>query len=64
MKAHTIKSEKDYNLALVEVEKLWGAPVDTIEGDKLDELIRQIEDYESKHYSIDPPSTEVRKNMK
>ncbi|MES9859141.1 MAG: transcriptional regulator [Sedimenticola sp.] len=50
-----IKTEQDYDAALAQVEALWGAPVDTSEGDRLDVLITLIEAYESKHHPIDPP---------
>ena len=55
MNLHSIKSEQEYNLALKEVEELWGAQVGTPEGDKLEVLITQIEAYESKHHSIGSP---------
>ena len=51
----SIKSKKDYDLALIEVEKLWGAPVGSFEGDKLEELIKLIEAYELKFYPVDLP---------
>ncbi|MES9902900.1 MAG: transcriptional regulator [Sedimenticola sp.] len=50
-----IKTEQDYDAALAEVEALWGAPVDTSEGDRLDVLITLIEAYEARHHPIDPP---------
>ncbi len=50
-----IKTEKDYDAALAEVEALWGAPEDTPDGDKLDVLITLVEAYEAKHHPIDPP---------
>ncbi len=50
-----IKTEQDYDSSLAEVEALWGAPLDTPEGDKLDVLITLVEAYEAKHYPIDPP---------
>ncbi len=55
MNIHPIKSEKDYEEALCEVEALWGAEEGTEEGNKLDVLIVLVEDYESKHHPIDPP---------
>lgn len=50
-----IKTEQDYDAALVEIEQLWGAKVDTPEGDKLDVLITLVEAYDAKHHPIDPP---------
>ena len=31
MKIHTIESESDYDFALIEVQKLWGAKIGTTE---------------------------------
>jgi len=50
-----IKTERDYEAALAEIEKLMGAEPNTPEGDKLDVLTTLVETYEEKHYPIDPP---------
>ena len=50
-----IRSEADYEAALVEVERLWGARSGTPEGDRLDVLATLIDAYESEHHPIDPP---------
>lgn len=50
-----IRSEADYEAALKEIERLWGAPSGTPEGDRLDVLATLIDAYESQHYPIDPP---------
>ncbi len=50
-----IRSEADYDAALEEVERLWGAKSGTPEGDRLDVLTTLIEVYEAKHYPMDPP---------
>jgi HTH-type transcriptional regulator/antitoxin HigA len=50
-----IRSEADYEAALAEVERLWGARSGTAEGDRLDVLATWIDAYESEHYPIDPP---------
>jgi HTH-type transcriptional regulator / antitoxin HigA len=50
-----IRNEADYEAALVEVERLWGAALGTPEGDRLDILATLIDAYEAKHYPIDPP---------
>jgi HTH-type transcriptional regulator/antitoxin HigA len=42
-----ILSETDLRAALEEVEKLWGAPTGSPEGDRLDELVTRIEVYET-----------------
>jgi HTH-type transcriptional regulator/antitoxin HigA len=50
-----IRSEADYDRALREVERLWGAKLGTPKGDRLDILITLIEAYEDKHYPMDLP---------
>ena len=50
-----IRSEADYEAALAEVERLWGAKTGTPEGDRLDILATLIDVYESKHHPMDPP---------
>jgi HTH-type transcriptional regulator / antitoxin HigA len=50
-----IRSEADYEKALTEVERLWGARSGTPEGDRLDVLATLIDAYESAHHPIDPP---------
>ncbi|MCZ4072161.1 helix-turn-helix domain-containing protein [Agrobacterium sp. LMR679] len=50
-----IRTEADYDAALAEVERLWGAKSGTPDGDRLDVLATLIEVYEAKHYPMDPP---------
>jgi HTH-type transcriptional regulator/antitoxin HigA len=50
-----IRSEADYEAALTEVERLWGAPPGTTRGDRLDVLATLIDAYEAEHYPMDPP---------
>jgi HTH-type transcriptional regulator / antitoxin HigA len=50
-----IRSERDYESALKEVERLWGAKAGTRDGDRLDVLATLIDAYESEHYPMDPP---------
>src|SRR5260370_16585198 len=50
-----IRSEADYEWALAKIEKLWGAPSASAEGDRLDVLATLIDAYETEHYPIDPP---------
>jgi HTH-type transcriptional regulator/antitoxin HigA len=50
-----IRSERDYEHALAEVEELWGAKAGTPRGDRLDILATLIEAYETEHYPMDPP---------
>jgi len=50
-----IRTERDYDAALTEVERLWGAKRGTQAGDRLDILATLIEAYEVVHHPIDPP---------
>ncbi|MBW2251693.1 MAG: helix-turn-helix domain-containing protein [Deltaproteobacteria bacterium] len=50
-----IKTESDYNAALVEIERLMEADLNTPEGDKLDVLTTLVEAYEEKYYPISQP---------
>lgn len=50
-----IRSTADYNEALAEVDRLWGAESGTPAGDRLDVLATLIDAYEAEHYPIDPP---------
>lgn len=52
---HPIKTERDYNAALTEVERLMDAAPDSPEGDRLDIFVTLIEAYEAKHHVIDLP---------
>ena len=55
MNIRPIKSETDYDAALAEIDRLWGAAPDTDEGDKLDVLLTLVDAYEEEHYPIDSP---------
>jgi HTH-type transcriptional regulator/antitoxin HigA len=50
-----IKTERDYQNALREIEKLWDAKPNTAAGDRLDVLVTLVEAYEQKRYPIAPP---------
>lgn len=50
-----IRTEEDYETALAEVGRLWGAKSGSPEGDRLDVLATLIDAYESAHHPIDPP---------
>ena len=50
-----IRSKRDYETALKEVERLWGAKAGTSDGDRLDALATLIDAYEEEHYPLDPP---------
>lgn len=55
MNIHPIKTEKDYENALLRIENLWGVEKDTESGDELDLLVTLVELYEMKNYPILPP---------
>jgi len=50
-----IRTEADHSAALAEVERLWGSPSGTRDGDRLDVLATLIDAYEAHHYPMDPP---------
>jgi len=50
-----IRTKSDYEAALAEVERLWGAKAGTFRGDRLDVVATLIEAYEAEHYPMDPP---------
>lgn len=50
-----IRSEDDYQAAMAEIERLWGAKAGTPEGDRLDVLATLIDAYEAEHDPMDPP---------
>ncbi|MBM9576048.1 transcriptional regulator [Leptospira sp. 201903070] len=55
MEIKPIKSAKDHDLALKEIEKLWDSKKNTPEYDKLDILITLVDSYENKHFPIESP---------
>jgi HTH-type transcriptional regulator / antitoxin HigA len=50
-----IRTKADYENALGEVERLWGAKSGTSKGDRLDVLATLIDAYEAQHCPMDPP---------
>jgi HTH-type transcriptional regulator / antitoxin HigA len=50
-----IRTAKDYEGALKDVERLWGAKSGTPEGDRLDVLATLIDAYEAAQFPMDPP---------
>lgn len=52
-----LRSERDYDVALKEIERYFESEPKpgTPEGDRFDLLALVIEDYERKHWPIDPP---------
>lgn len=47
-----VRNEADLAAALARVDQLWGAPVDTPEGNELEVLVVLIEKYEDEHYPM------------
>lgn len=52
---HPIKTEKDYEAALVEIERLWRAEAGTEDEDRLDVLVTLVEAWEEQNYPVSPP---------
>ena len=50
-----IRSKGDYEVAMAEIERLWGARSGTPKGDRLDILATLVDAYENEHYPMDPP---------
>lgn len=50
-----IKTEEDYQAALLKLDELFDAPEGTPESDEADILAVMVDDYENKHYPIDSP---------
>lgn len=51
-----IRTEEEYEAALARIYELFHAPLDSPEGDELENLVDSVERYEDEHYPIDPPS--------
>lgn len=54
MHIHPIRTDKDHESALREIEALWGADEGTEDGDRLDVLVTLVEDYEKRRWPIEP----------
>lgn len=50
-----IRTKRDHEAALKEIERLWGAKTGTLDGDRLDVLATLVDAYETEHYQMDPP---------
>ena len=50
-----IRTKRDYEAALREVERLWGAKTGSRDGDRLNVLAILIDAYEADRYRMDPP---------
>lgn len=56
MNTKLIKTETDYRNAINRFSKVFQSKRGTPEGDQADLLALLIEDYENKHYAIEPPN--------
>lgn len=50
-----IKNDRDHEAALAIIDSLWGAALNTDEGDRLEIWITLVDAYEAKHHLIDIP---------
>ena len=50
-----IKTRTDYEAAVAEMKRLWGAKSGTPDGDRLDILATLVDTYEARHFPMDPP---------
>ncbi len=50
-----IKTDREYQAALKEIDRLFDAAVDTPDGDRLEVLVALVEAYERQHYPISLP---------
>ncbi len=55
MKPHPLQTEAEYRAALDEVARLFDAPDNTPEADRLEVMARMVETYEAAHYRMDLP---------
>ena len=55
MEIHTIKTEKEYEIALQKINKLLNASENSKQAEQLEILSILIEDYENKNYKIGMP---------
>jgi len=53
MDIRPIRTDEEHRAALAEIERCWGAPEGTEEGDKLDVLLALVEIYEARRWPID-----------
>lgn len=49
MDVRPIRTEEDYEWAMSEIDRLWGAEPGTPDGDKLDVLVTLVAAYEQVH---------------
>lgn len=52
MEIKPIRTDADHGAALAEIERLWGSPEGTADGDRLDILATLVEAYEERRWPI------------
>lgn len=55
MNISLLKTEDDYRIALARLSSLFNSPAGTSESDEADVLALLVDEYENKHYPIEPP---------
>ncbi|MBL8522114.1 MAG: transcriptional regulator [Betaproteobacteria bacterium] len=55
MELKPIRTKRDYEAALKQAEAWWDAPTGSPKAERLDVLTLLIEDYESRHFPMEPP---------
>jgi HTH-type transcriptional regulator/antitoxin HigA len=55
MEIKPIRTKRDYEAALNEIERLMDAKRNAPEGDRLDVLVTLVEAYKAKHFPLDLP---------
>ncbi len=52
MDIRPVRSNDDHRAALQEIDRLWGAPAGSEDGDKLDILVALVERYEEANFAL------------
>ena len=52
MNTKPIRDEAELASVLKRLEEIWGAPLDSPEGDELETLAIQVEKFEAEHYPL------------
>ena len=55
MELKPIRSKREHQAALKEIEALWNARAGTAEADRLEVLVVLVEAYERKHFPVEAP---------
>ncbi|MGB7985692.1 MAG: hypothetical protein WCF54_11065 [Terracidiphilus sp.] len=55
MQLKPIQTDADHQVALQEIERLWGAEEGTADGDRLESIVTLAEAYEEARFPMDLP---------